>query len=71
MFSHGLILHIYHWLKLLKTPLGPFILSINLVGFQASNYSDTIYYSQDTKLAIGLGVALIAFGFLRAYWNKK
>ena len=56
---------------MLKTPLGPFILSINLVGFQASNYSDTIYYSQDTKLAIGLGVALIAFGFLRAYWNKK
>lgn len=55
--------------------LGPFILVINIVNFENDDllYGAIYYYhySQSTRLAIGLGVALIAFGLLRIYWRRN
>ena len=51
---------------------GPVLLAVNVVSFEASDYSDSaIYYPSDARFGIGLGIALIAFGILRIYWRKN
>jgi len=54
---------------------GPFIVVFNLLSFSSRRGSldgpAVYFYSEVAKIGVCLGVALICFGFLRKYWNRK
>ena len=56
--------------------IGPFITIVSLLGFRGSTLGFSgggvrYYYSLESKIGIGIGVALICVGGLRIYWQKK
>jgi hypothetical protein len=59
--------------------IGPFITIFFLFGFGhrgpkgyvPGGGSIRLYYPLESKIGIGIGVALICIGFLRIYWRKK
>ena len=55
---------------------GPFLLIISIFSFKhkgliGDSYSNPIYYPLESKVGIGIGVALICIGILRRNWRKK
>ena len=53
--------------------IGPVVLIVNVFNFGHNGRRGSIYieYDAGALIAIGVGVALIAFGLLRIYWNKN
>lgn len=49
--------------------LGPALIISNIINFN-HGYSG-LTYSEEARINIGIGVALVAFGLLRKYWAKK
>ena len=54
---------------------GPSLLIISIFSFKhkgliGTGYSNPIYYPFESKVGIGIGVALICIGFLRRNWRK-
>ncbi len=51
--------------------LGPVFVVVSLLGF-GQDYNNGSYSQTRTDIYfVGVGVGLIAFGFLRRYWSKK
>lgn len=51
--------------------LGPVFVVVNLLAF-GQDYSNGSYSETRTNIYfVGVGVGLIAFGFLRRYWSKN
>lgn len=51
--------------------IGPVVLVVNLISFENNMLAESlIYYPKSVRAGIGLGVALIAIGFLMKYWKK-
>ena len=48
-----------------------FIFSFGHRGLVGSEGSNPLYYPPDSKLGIGIGVALICLGILRKHWKKR
>jgi hypothetical protein len=56
--------------------VGPLITVFSIFSFTGSQTlslggSHGAYYSQESKIGIGIGIALICMGFIRRYWRKK
>ncbi len=49
--------------------VGPLITIISLLSWKMK-YNRFFYYPAEAKVGIGVGIALICFGFLWRYWRK-
>ena len=63
-------------LDLICFVVGTFITVFFIFSFTGSTSSELMgshgaYYSQESKIGIALGIALICFGILRKYWARK
>lgn len=56
--------------------VGPILITFCIFGFRhrfsgLSGSTGQIYYPNETKLGLAIGIALICIGFLRVYWGRK
>ena len=51
--------------------LGPFVVVVSLFSFDYSSLTGGYYFTNESKIGIAIGIALICLGILRIYWRKK